>query len=113
MLGGVSGGSADADGGRIGDDVGRWPVMRVTGAELEALRVALAPFDTAERRDAYRRGIFPRADRVRDLDKRYRWDLLYHAGGYRILPPSAELDTHIDTALRRVVPPLASDVPAE
>ena len=58
-------------------------------------------------RERYRAGDFPRADRVRDLDKRYRYDLFYAAGGYRLLPEDDDLtDAHIYTALRRVVPSL-------
>lgn len=89
--------------------------MKISGAKLDALRVALAPFDTAERRQAYRQGSFPRAEAVRDLDKRYRWDLYYAAGSWRILDALCDVASdytmaHLDTALRRVVPPLAFDV---
>ena len=85
--------------------------MRFTSEHMDALRVALAPFDTAERRDAYRQGRFPRADAVRDIDKRYRWDVYYAAGSWRILDSLCDVggdytDAHLDTALRRVVPPL-------
>lgn len=91
--------------------------MRLTGEHLDALRVALAPLDTAERRQAYRQGSFPRAEAVRDLDKRYRWDLYYAAGSWRILDALCDVagdytTAHLDTALRRVVPPLAGGVTA-
>lgn len=79
--------------------------MKITPAELEALRTRLAPLDTPAIRDAYRAGRFPRAAAVRDLDKRYRWDLYYHARGYDVLPDGLT-DAHVDTALRRIVPAL-------
>ena len=79
--------------------------MKITPTQLDAMRERLAPMDTAERRQAYREGRFPRADSVLDLDRRYRWDLFWEAGGYRLLPSDNGLDSsHIDTGLRRVVP---------
>ena len=86
--------------------------MKLTPTQVEAMRERIAPLDTAERRQAYREGRFPRAEGVRDLDMRYRWDL-YYAG--RV---SDVFDTgiggedegltsdHIDTGLRRIVPAL-------
>ena len=88
--------------------------MKLTVSQVEAMRERIAPLDTVERRQAYREGRFPRAEAVRDLDMRYRWDL-YYAG--RV---SDVFDTgigggdegltsdHIDTGLRRIVPPLGS-----
>ena len=88
--------------------------MKLTLDQVEAMRERIAPLDTAETRQAYREGRFPRADRVRDLDMRYRWDL-YHAARVRevldrnIGGEGADLtDAHIDTALRRIVPPLGA-----
>ena len=83
--------------------------MKVTTAHLAAIREAITPLDTAERRTLYREGKFPRADKVNDLDTRYRWDLYYAAarvtGG---VPDSTDgyNTAHIDTALKRVVAPL-------
>jgi hypothetical protein len=83
--------------------------MKIPLAEVEAVRAALAPLDTDERRDRYRTGKFPRSTSVRDLDVRYRWDLYWAAGGYNLLPTSAHyLAAHIDTMLRRIVPPLTA-----
>lgn len=72
---------------------------------------AIVPLDTTVARDAYRTGDFPRADRVNDLDKRYRWDLFWHA--YRTnhdvsaaLAAEDLSDAHIDTVLRSIVPSL-------
>lgn len=83
--------------------------MRVTGVDIATLTEALRPLDTPARRDAYRAGKFPRADKVRDLDKRYRWDLYWAAvRAGNSLPDSTHgySDAHIDTALRRIVPAL-------
>lgn len=72
----------------------------------------IAPLDTDQNRQIYREGGFPRADRVKDLDMRYRWDL-FHAANTR---SACELsrtaydeglnDNHIDTVLRSIVPKL-------
>lgn len=60
--------------------------------------------------DVYAHGIFPRAQSVKDLNKRFRWDLFYAA-----IRKNVELgdkfrefnDNHIDTALRAIVPEIA------
>lgn len=81
--------------------------MRIDQATLDRMREAIATLDTPSTRERYRAGDFPRADAVRDLDKRYRYDLFYAAGGCRLLPEDDGLtDAHIYTALRRVVPSL-------
>lgn len=70
---------------------------------LDALREAIAPLDTAERRARYAARDIPRGDLVQDIDKRYRFDLFYAARAYTLLPDDVA-DAHIDTALRRIVP---------
>lgn len=83
--------------------------MRVSSDTLESLRVIITPLDTDERRSMYRARDerIPRIQAVRDIDKRYRWDLFYDAKGYRALPEDDTLTvTHIDTALRSIVHPL-------
>lgn len=86
--------------------------MRVTPEHLEILRAAIVPQDSEYWRDRYRRRDFHRADEVKDLDKRYRWDLYYAAvrEGHT-LPDSTDNYNmnHIDTALRAIVPPLGSE----
>jgi hypothetical protein len=78
--------------------------MKVDKDTLVRITDAIAPLDTPELRQDYREGRFPRADQVDDLDVRYRWDLFWKAGGWRLLPSGHGLDSsHIDTALRRVV----------
>ena len=85
--------------------------MKITKPEVEALREAIAPLDTEDRRENYRKGMFPRAESVKDIDKRYRWDLAHEAGKGRwsLIAPLYDAgydDTHIDTALRHIVLPL-------
>jgi len=80
--------------------------MKITSAHLEALRAAIAPLDTVSQREQYRLGDFPRAELVKDLDKRYRWDLFYAVNGGLLISGGMYLDSHIDTALRAIVPPL-------
>ena len=90
--------------------------MKLDTATVQALRDRIEPLDTEEVRQAYRHGRSPRADKVRDLDMRYRWDLYYAARGGDIVEPDAGRITdsrgitsdHIDTALRRIVAPLGN-----
>ena len=78
---------------------------RIDPDGVAALSAAIAPLDTPALRDAYRAGDFPRADAVRDLDKRYRWDLFWSARAWSLVPDGVN-DAHIDTALRAIVPTL-------
>ncbi len=82
--------------------------MKVSPAHMAQLKDAVEAIDSPYWRNVYRTGAFPRADAVRDLDRRYRWDLYYAARG--VLDDSADGYTmaHLDTALRRIVPPLAT-----
>jgi len=65
-------------------------------------------------RDDYRAGNYPRADRTKDLNKRYRWDLWWYLTGHNPWlwgEVQGFDDAHIDTMLRRAVRPLG-EVPA-
>lgn len=80
--------------------------MKMKPEHSRQMKDAFVVLDTETMREAYRKGKFPRADKVKDLDKRYRWDLFYIAS-----LPVQELyaylnDDHIDTALRKLVKPL-------
>jgi hypothetical protein len=81
--------------------------MKMSPALFDWLRTEIARHDTGARRAAYREGRYPRAERTRDLDLRYRWDLLWTVHGALPGALRAELndlsDSHIDTALRRIV----------
>ncbi len=83
--------------------------MKMKPEHIKYMQDAIAPLDTEERREAYRTGNFPRADKVKDLEKRYRWDLFWAANLTRWCCDtlySYISDTHIDTALRSIVKPL-------
>lgn len=83
--------------------------MKITPTALASLTSAIEPLDTTERRERYLAGDFPRADAVKDLNMRYRWDIYWVAQA----DPTTRTDVgplnteHIDTALRRIVPALA------
>ena len=83
--------------------------MKISASDLALLREAIEPLDTPELRDIYIEGEFPRAELVKDLDMRYRWDLLYGAD-FRSEHFYAQglNDEHIDTALRAIVSPLVA-----
>ena len=83
--------------------------MKFNATDFDALDDAVSPLDTCSMRDRYVKGDFPRADAVQDLDKRYRWDLLWMAADadravYDIL--EGYNTDHIDTVLRALVSPL-------
>lgn len=87
------------------------PNMKVTAEHREQIADAIAAtgYDNEDIRARYRARDIPRADGVKDIDKRFRWDLYWAAarqtGG---LPDSQSGYTmdHLDTALRSIVAPL-------
>lgn len=79
--------------------------MKVSTVHMQIIAKAIEPLDTPERRRVYLSGDFLRADQVQDLNKRYRWDLFFAAGLGHLSFPDYK-DAHIDTVLRRFVPPL-------
>jgi hypothetical protein len=83
--------------------------MKVTTEHLEQMRTAIEQWDTPEIRQSYIDGKFARADAVKDLDMRYRWDLYWHCvrKGSSMPDSTCGYNTnHIDTALRAIVPAL-------
>ena len=82
--------------------------MRVSADILETMRERIEQYDIPQRRATYLAGEFPRADAVKDLDVRYRWDLFYLVKGFEIVGTGEFTSDHIDTALRRIVPPLVA-----
>jgi hypothetical protein len=86
--------------------------MKIPEPILRKLQEAIIPFDTIARREVYKAGDFLRADRVIDINVRYRWDLYYdamkHADQDLKDAMSQYLDAHIDTALRRLIEPLGN-----
>jgi hypothetical protein len=93
--------------------------VKVTPEHLEQIRGAIAALlakieaergvDEEALRQTYRDRRIPRAEGIKDIDRRFRWDLYWGAarlaGG---LPDSTDgySDAHIDTALRSIVAPL-------
>lgn len=78
---------------------------------LAAMKAARASIPTLEQYRA-RDPSIPRITGAMDIDKRYRWDLHYAAGLTRFVCDnlySYVNDTHIDTALRRIVGELESE----
>jgi len=58
----------------------------------------------------YENGKFPREDKVKDLNLRFRWDLFYfvrpkiESSGKKLNLYDYLNDSHIDTALRKICP---------
>jgi hypothetical protein len=84
--------------------------MKMTDEHCRRIASLVATLDTEDVRSDYRAGRFPRAEAVKDPDKRYRWDLFRAAmRGHGDLMDALYAyltDVHIDTALRRMVRPL-------
>ena len=84
--------------------------MKATPDQLATVRQALTPLDTPERRARYLAGDFPNADKVRDIDTRYRWDTYYLAvdSGALTYDTLRNLNgAQTETVLRKVVPALS------
>lgn len=83
--------------------------MKITPEHFAALKALVGPADTPERRALYLAGKYHNADRTKDLDMRYRWDLYHATVKYDAWTKAVyeyANDNHIDTALRAIVPPL-------
>ena len=80
--------------------------MKIQPDHFATMKTAFSTLDTEFHRDRYKAAGLS--------DKRYRWDLLYHAQSSGKLPQHFVCDVlypycdddHIDTALRRIVRPL-------
>ena len=83
--------------------------MKIKPEHLAKLEALIEPFDTLQRRTQYLKGAFHNADKVKDLNKRYRWDLFWdatagtHHNELRNQMWEYMNDTHIDTALKSIV----------
>lgn len=81
--------------------------MKFPAEQFGQLSEAIAEFDTPERRSRYLAGDFPRSDSTKDLNMRYRWDLYWVARPTfprEWMRDMGLIDSHIDTALRKIVP---------
>lgn len=88
-------------------------LLKIKPEDLETLKKALKPFDTPALRQKYIDGDFMNADKVVDMDKRYRWDLLYAAQQRVFVKALYEYmnDVNLDSALRVLVKPLKKEKP--
>ena len=83
--------------------------MKIKPEHFEHMQSAIEEVLAAEPSlpERYRAGDFPGAERTRDVNVRFRWDMVRFAGLTKwicdTLYPYAN-DDHIDTALRRIVP---------
>lgn len=82
--------------------------MKIKGQDFDRLAERVRQFDTPESRARYLARDFPRSDVVKDLNKRYRYDLFYAARGYDGMP-DAYTDAHYYSALKKIVPDLEED----
>jgi hypothetical protein len=85
--------------------------MKVDKDILKRWREAIAPLDTPELRARYIARDIPRAHTVKDIDVRYKFDLLWatvNSGGLTYRDLDGYNDAHILTALGRIVPKLVA-----
>lgn len=84
--------------------------MKASKEIQEQFRAALEGIDTEYWRTEYRAGRFHNADKTKDVNKRYRWDLLHSVpDSWRLTSACYDQgmnDSHIDTLLRSIVPAL-------
>ena len=89
--------------------------LKIKDNDLMILIERVKPLDTPERRQQYKDGLFRNSHKVRDLNMRYRWDLLYMSrlrlGDGVGMKGDLNLysylnDKHIDAALRSFIPTL-------
>lgn len=81
---------------------------------FNTLKSHIEKFDTEEARKMYREGNFKNSDGCKDVNMRYRWDLLWLANHNSELNSMITdcynhhdlNDDHINTALRKIVPSL-------
>ena len=82
--------------------------MLITPQHFAELKKFIVAHDTEYRRQQYKSGEFPRSNLVKDLNKRYRWDLYWATVPSSLVNELYKYvnDEHIDTALRNIIPPL-------
>jgi len=82
--------------------------MKIPPHVFALIRDAVAPLDTAETRARYEAGDFPRADKVKDINRRHRWDLYWASRiNTQVVDSGDWTDAHIETALKKAVPLLS------
>lgn len=85
--------------------------MKMDSESYDRLAAFVASKDTPEVRAAYLRGDFPRSELVKDLNKRYRWDLFHATVPNEFVRGQYDAglnDSHLYTALKSAVPALVA-----
>jgi hypothetical protein len=86
--------------------------MRFTKQIIEQIAKLIEPHDTNERRASYINGNIQRYELVKDINRRYRFDLYYALSAWRAIPDGFEYtDEHLYTALKTFIPDLDSHCP--
>jgi hypothetical protein len=81
--------------------------MRFTKQIIEQMKELIEPHDTLERSEAYVNGNIPRYELVKDINRRYRFDLYYATRAWRAIPDGFKhTDEHLHTALKTFIPDL-------
>lgn len=80
--------------------------MRISPEVLATMKAAIDPLITEDIKNAYREGNFYNSDKAKDVNARLRWDAYGAAGGYKLLDGASYNDSHIYTALKRIIPDL-------
>ena len=83
--------------------------LKIKPEHFQYIKDKIAEQDTQARREQYRSRNFKNADKVKDLDKRYRWDLFCYAVPVKFVCDVLYKyldDNHLDSALRQIVPEL-------
>jgi dynactin complex subunit len=87
--------------------------MKMSKELFEEIKIQMDLIETEELRQKYREGNFPRADKVKDLNMRYRWDnfnFINQLSNFELSKKAYREenlnDNHVDTALRKIVKPL-------
>lgn len=83
--------------------------MKMSAQTFTALEAAMKPLFTEKAIEQYETGEFLRADKVKDLNMRFRWDAYWcvratHEDIRKAIREENLTDAHIDTALRKIAP---------
>lgn len=80
--------------------------MKMSSQHVEAMRELISPLDTEANRERYRNGDYPKSELTKDVNRRYRFDLMWAAKAYDVVKDADYNDEHLNTALKSIVPNL-------
>ncbi len=92
--------------------------MKISKSHYSTMQDAISKIWTQEKHEAHRQFVV-NENKAQDVEKRLRWDWLHYSGLTPFICQNIydyADDTHIDTALRRIIGDLVSrtpDLPAE